>query len=338
MKKFAKLLSVALTGIILFNITVFSVNAEGTGKYVYLGGQSFGVKLYTDGVIIVNFEDYFDGTRYVCPAKAGGLKLNDIITKADGNEIKSNEDLQAVLVNSDGNEVELTIKRNDSEITKKVKPIKNTAGMYLIGVWIRDSCAGIGTITYFDEDNNSFAALGHGICDTDTSALMPLCKGSVVSANISGITKSVSGKAGSLNGYFTDEQIGTLTKNSNIGIYGQKDESYTDFENRIEIADSSEIKTGQAEIYTTINDDDIESYTIEITRICNKNADSNENFVIKITDERLMNYCGGIVQGMSGSPIVQNGKLVGAVTHVFINQPCEGYGVLIQNMVANYGE
>lgn len=338
MKKFVKILSVALSGIMLVSMTVFYVNAESTGKFVYLGGQSFGVKLYADGVIVVNLEDYYDGTHYVCPAKTSGIKVNDVIVRANDTQIKSNEELQNVFVKSEGEEIDLTIIRDKNTLNKKIKPVKNMAGMYLIGAWVKDSCAGIGTITYFDKDNNSFGALGHGICDNDTSALIPLSSGEVVCAGISGVNKSVNGKAGSLNGYFSDKQIGTLTQNSKIGIYGKTNNSFNIPDKRIEIADIDEIKTGKAEVYTTINNNGIENYEIEIARICNKNKDTNDNFTIKVTDDRLLDNCGGIVQGMSGSPIVQNGKLVGAITHVFVNQPNEGYGITIQNMVANYEE
>lgn len=166
--------------------------------------------------------------------------------------------------------------------------------------------------------------------------LMPLSHGEVVEANISGVNKSEIGNIGSLSGYFTNAEIGELTKNTNIGIYGKIDENFTNGDKRLQIASENEIKTGDAIIYTTINGNEIGCYNIKITRICNNNPKSNENFVIKITDERLKEKCGGIVQGMSGSPIVQNGKLVGAVTHVFVNKPYEGYGVISQYMVDNY--
>ncbi len=338
MKKVSKILSVALSGIILISITFFPVNAEDSSKYVYLGGQSFGVKFYADGAIIVNLENYFDGTKYICPAKESGLKINDVITEAEGKEIKSNEDLQNIITESKGESIELKVKRNNKEISKIVTPAKNVAGMYLIGAWIRDSCAGLGTITYYDETNNSFAALGHGICDSDTSILMPLSTGETVEASISGISKSTSGKAGSLNGYFTDTEIGILTQNTVLGIYGTINENYYYQDNKIELANTDEIRTGKAEIYTTIENSNVDKFDIEITKICNNSQNSNENFVIKITDEKLINSCGGIVQGMSGSHIVQNGKIVGAVTHVFVNEPIEGYGIAIQNMVANYKE
>lgn len=322
----------------LINLSVFYVNAEEPTKEVYLGGQSFGVKFYSDGVIIINFESYYDGIKYVCPAKESGLKINDVITQANGKSIKSNEELILILSNSNGKEVNLKINRNNNIIDKKVTPIKNTAGMYLIGAWVRDSCAGIGTITYYDEQNNYFAALGHGICDNDTSYLLPLEHATVLSASISGISKSSCGKAGSLNGYFKDETLGKLTMNTPIGIFGRPEENYSYKQNKVELAQTNEIKVGKASIFTTIQGNNVEEFDIEITRICNKSKDSNENFVIKITDDRLIEECGGIVQGMSGSPIIQNGKLVGAVTHVFLNKPEEGFGIAIQNMVSKYVE
>lgn len=327
-----------MSGIILLNLTVFYVNATEEPQTVYLGGQSFGVKFFSDGVIIVNLESYYDGNKYVCPAKNDGLKINDIITQANGKIIKTNEELSNVLSNCNGEEVSLKINRNNNIISKTVKPVKNTAGMYLIGAWIRDSCAGIGTITYYDEQNNYFAALGHGICDNDTSYLLPLEHATVLSASISGISKSYSGKAGSLNGYFEDKKIGVLTKNTSIGIFGRPEENYSYKQKQIELAQTNDIKVGKASVFTTINKNNVEEFEIEITRICNKNKNSNENFIIRITDERLLEECGGIVQGMSGSPIVQNGKLVGAVTHVFLNKPQEGYGIAIQNMVSEFAE
>ena len=208
--------------------------------------------------------------------------------------------------------------------------------MYLLGAWVKDSCAGIGTISFYDESNNYFAALGHGICDNDTNALLPLGSAEIVKANISSVTKSVDGNAGSLNGYFSDETIGDLTQNTPLGVYGNAETKMFSDSPTIEIADFSEIKKGDAQMYTTIDGESAGCYDIEITKICNHNENSNENFVIKITDESLIDECGGIVQGMSGSPIVQNGKLVGAVTHVFVNNTTEGYGVAAQYMVSNY--
>ena len=338
MKKFEKILSVALSGVILAGASQVTVVSETVDKDVYIGGEPFGVKFYNSGVIVIELESFYDGSKYICPAKEGGLQVNDIITEINGEVISTNEDLQNNTLNSNGSTITFTIERNGKEFEKEITPQKNTAGTYVLGAWVRDSCAGIGTITYYDPDENYFAALGHGICDTDTSALLPLGYGEVVSANISGITKSVRGKAGSLNGYFTDNTIGNLTKNSEIGIYGTTIDNLSINKEKIQIADCSEVKKGKAYLITTIEGEKARSFDIEIIKICNSSQNSNENFVIKVTNSELIEKCGGSVQGMSGSPIVQNGKLVGAVTHVFLNNPEEGYGVFAQNMVANFEE
>lgn len=338
MKKFKKILSVALSGAILIGFSQITAVSESENQCVYLGGQPFGVKFYNNGVVVINLESYYDGSKYICPAKEGGLKVNDIIKKVDGEAICTNEALQEAAENSNGKTVTLTIEREGKEETKSITPKRNTVGMYLIGAWVRDSCAGIGTITYYDADKNYFAALGHGICDNDTSLLLPLGTGEAVHANINGISKSSCGKAGSLNGYFTDSTIGYLIKNTEIGVYGTISDNFSNNKRKIEIADNHDIKAGSAKLYTTIEGEEPKYYSIEIKRIVSLNPESNENFVIKITDEKLMDYCGGIVQGMSGSPIIQDGKLIGAVTHVFLNNPSEGYGVTAQNMATKYSE
>lgn len=338
MKKLKKILSVALSGAILFGFSNITAISKTKPQSVYLGGEPFGVRFYNNGSVIINLESYYDGNSYICPAKDGGLKINDIIKKADGEIIMTNEDLQSAIQKSADNEIVFTIERNGKELTKIVKPHKNTAGMYLLGAWVRDSCAGIGTVTYYDTENNSFAALGHGICDKDTSMLLPLGSGEAVRANINGVTKSMCGKAGSLNGYFSDCIIGTLKKNTETGLYGTINDNFPQKAQKIDIAENNEIKTGEAKLFTAVSGDTPQYYTIKIIKISNMSRNNNENFVIRITDKRILNTCGGIVQGMSGSPIIQNGKLAGAVTHVFLNNPKEGYGVTVQNMVANYGE
>ena len=286
---------------------------EDNSRSVYLGGQPFGVKFYNDGVIVVELESFFDGKGYVCPSKQGGLKVNDIIKSVNGVEINSNEDLQKASKSSAGEKLKLEIERDGNSIEKTVVPKQNTAGVYLLGAWVKDSCAGIGTVTYYDSGQSYFAA-------------------------ISSVSKSVEGKPGSLNGFFTDNTLGNLTKNTPNGVFGKL--SGKGFENseKIVLAENDEIKTGKALIYTSIDSEGVKAFDAEITQLRNTDKNSNENFVIKVTDSELIDRCGGIVQGMSGSPIVQNGKIVGAVTHVFMNKPHEGYGVLIQNMVSNYKE
>ena len=336
MKFFVNLMTVAICALLLISASTSNNTVFAESKTVHLGGQPFGVRFYNDGLIVVELEEFYDGTKYVCPAKDGGLKENDIIKEVNNTPVKTNEDLQNATINSGGEPIDFLIERNGEDKSITVTPSQNAMGMYLLGAWVKDSCAGIGTISFYDENGNYFAALGHGICDNDTNTLLPLGSAEIVKANISSVTKSVDGNAGSLNGYFSDETIGELTDNTPLGVYGNTENEMFCDSPTIEIADFSEIKKGDAQMYTTIDGETEGCYDVEITKICNHNENSNENFVIKITDESLLDECGGIVQGMSGSPIVQNGKLVGAVTHVFVNNTTEGYGVSAQYMVSNY--
>ena len=329
-------MTVAICALLLISASTSNNTVFAECKTVRLGGQPFGVRFYNDGLIVVELEEFYDGEKYVCPAKDGGLKENDIIKEVNKTPVNTNEELQNATVNSSGEPIDFLIERNGENKNITVTPSKNAMGMYLLGAWVKDSCAGIGTISFYDENKNYFAALGHGICDNDTNALLPLGSAEIVKANISSVTKSVDGNAGSLNGYFSDETIGDLTENTPLGVYGNAETEMFSDSPTVEIADFSEIKKGDAQMYTTIDGESAGCYDIEITKICNHNENSNENFVIKITDESLLDECGGIVQGMSGSPIVQNGKLVGAVTHVFVNNTTEGYGVAAQYMVSNY--
>ena len=333
MKKFARTTAFVLAFAMF--ITGVPVSASAESSTVILGGQPFGVKFYNDGVMVIELEEFFNGSHYVCPAKEGGLQVDDVIKKVNGIEIKTNEDLQETATGCGGKGMSFIIERDGKELCKTVKPQANTVGTYLLGAWVRDSCAGIGTVTYYNPDDNYFAALGHGICDRDTGAMMPLGEAEIVGASISSVERSSTGKAGSLNGYFTDKTLGTVTNNTINGIYGTIiDNSYLSGD-RFEIAEFDEIQTGDAQLFTTINGERPENYDLKITSIRNDDPRNNENYVIKVTDKRLLDECGGIVQGMSGSPIVQNGKLIGAVTHVFLNNPEEGYGVAAQFMVCN---
>ena len=336
-----KVIAAALSVITALNASsVLTVSAadEAPRKTMVLGGQPFGVKFFSDGIMITELEDFFSDGRYICPAREGGLAVGDVIKKVNGTKVANNEDLQLAAFGSDGNPVVFTVERNGKELVKTVTPKKNMAGSYLLGAWVRDSCAGIGTVTFYDPGNNYFAALGHGICDSDTSELMPLGKAEVVSVSISSASKSSAGKAGSLNGYFTDKVLGKLTKNTDCGVFGTTNDNNLQNGVSLELAENGEIHVGKAKIYTTVKGSESASYEAEIISICSLDSGINENFVIKITDLNLLDECGGIVQGMSGSPVVQDGRLVGAVTHVFLNSPEEGYGITAQNMVSKYKE
>lgn len=315
---------VAFILVLLLTIGTITVNAEQSSKQVILGGTPFGLKIFTNGVIVIEVNT--DNS----PANDAGIKVNDLITKADDEEITSNEQLKSIIESSGGEEITLTIIRNENEIVKNIIPQKDENQNYVLGMWIRDSTAGIGTVTYFDPSNNTFGALGHGICDKDTGMLMPLRDGEIMSATISSCTKGADGVVGGLNGYFNYEKIGDITANNGYGVYGTY--QYTQNQRTIEVANENEIKTGKATILSTIEGKAPQEFEVEITKV-NLSQNSGQNLIIKVTDEELLERTGGIIQGMSGSPIIQNGKLVGAVTHVFINSPQKGYGIAINNMI-----
>ncbi len=318
---------VALLLVLLLSLGYLNVNAQNTNqKEVILGGSPFGLKLFTNGVVVIEVGNEKS------PAKDIGIKTNDLIIKADDKNIVSNEDLKNIIETSNGKPIKLTIKRKDKEICKTIFPIKDDNNNYIAGMWIRDSTAGIGTVTYFDESTKTFGALGHGICDKDTGLLMPLRNGEIMEATISSYQKGNEGVIGGLNGYFENETIGEITKNNGYGVFGNY--SYTQNYRKAVVAEDNEIKTGCATILSTIDEQGAKEYDVKITKL-NLTQNNGQNMLIEVTDKELLSKTGGIIQGMSGSPILQNGKLVGAVTHVFVNSPEKGYGITISNMMSS---
>ena len=324
MKKAKRFLAAVISMLLLCPAAV----ANASEKEVVLGGMPFGLTMYTSGVIVINVDDSRDS-----PAKAAGIKENDIITRANGEEISTNEDLKQIIRSSQGEDIELSLNRGKSPISLSITPEQNDEGEYEVGMWIRDSAAGLGTVTYFDEGSYSFGALGHGVFDRDTGILLPLKSGKVVEAKVTSVTKAQKGVAGGLNGYMTDEAVGEISVNTGYGIFGR----YADVPagKRVRCAENDEIVTGAAQIWCTVDSEGAKPYDIEIVKLNTDNT-TGQNMVIKVTDEQLLEKTGGIVQGMSGSPIVQNNKLVGAVTHVFVNSPQTGYGIAIGNMLDSY--
>lgn len=301
-------------------------------------GQPFGIKMLTEGIMVVRLSD-INGKDDSCPAKEAGIQVGDIIISVSGEKITSNEDLSKVISSSGGKTVEVIVKRNDSdekssseELTLKLTPeYSNNEKCYKTGMWIRDSSAGIGTITFYEPSTGAFGGLGHPICDTDTAEILPLSSGEICDVSITGYKKGSNGSPGELRGRFlSDSQIGTAQQNTASGVFGFLDKSPSKNE-EIEIADNSEIKTGKAEILTTINGSEPQKYSINIEQVNSDDPDC-KNLVIRVTDKTLLEKTGGILQGMSGSPIIQNGKLVGAVTHVFVNNSSMGYGIFANTM------
>lgn len=306
-------------------------------KYVTPGGTPFGIKLFTNGVVVVNVCNVKNDKGEFCPCKDADIKSGDIITNINGTDIKSNEDLINIVKNCNGNTLNIKYERNGKVINTTLTPINsNNKGNYKIGMWVRDSSAGIGTVTFYDSKSSCFAGLGHGICDVDTGELLPLGTGEIVKAEIDGITKAETGKAGTLNGHhISNEESGYILSNSDTGVYGVLNSSPTNFSS-VPIGYKQEIKRGTAQIITTLDDNVPRYYDIYIDDVNYDDNNKTKNLALTITDKRLLDKTNGIVQGMSGSPIIQNGKLVGAVTHVFVNNPEKGYGIFAENMLSDF--
>ena len=299
-------------------------------KKVSVSGESFGIKLYTDGVIIVGIRDVETDKGKCNPAKEAGLEKGDII---NGKKVYSADSVTDILNDNNGKDYKITVKRNGNYKEFLLKPAYSSSqGCYKVGLWVRDSTAGVGTITYYDKSNNTVSALGHPITDVDTNEIMPILDGEAVRATVTKIYKSKAGEAGSLCCEFTNDIIGTLKKNCQSGIYGK----YTcTLKNtyEYEVASPNEIVRGPVQILCTIDSGKAKFYNAQISRISYRENKKGKNMVVKITDERLLEKTGGIVQGMSGSPIIQNGKLVGALTHVIVDSPEKGYAIFAQDMV-----
>ncbi len=307
--------------------------------YVVPCGMPFGVKIFTEGVVVVGMADVRTEEGTINPAKDAGLKTGDVILSINEVPVNSNEEVAQAVGGCDGQPLVMQVRRSNVTFQTQVTPVKAAADQqYKAGLWVRDSSAGIGTMTFYDPQNQVFAGLGHGICDIDTGELMPLLNGDIVPATINGIAKGTKGTPGELRGYFSDnEAIGVLLSNGETGVYGSMEQAPVQNQ-AIPVAMKQEVQEGAAQIFTTIDGTTPKSYDIEIQHV-DYNADSpTKNMVIRITDPELLEATGGIVQGMSGSPIIQNGKLVGAVTHVFVEEPERGYGIFAENMLKTSGE
>lgn len=296
-------------------------------------GEPFGIKLLTDGVIVVEVSGFETENGFISPGENCGLKAGDIIKSIDGIEVSSNEDVEEIISSSEGKTLKVNAVRNEREFTAWLCPqISSTDESYRAGIWVRDSSAGIGTMTFYDPETKRFGGLGHPVCDIDTGDLMPLDSGEVVKVSISGVKKGRSGFPGELVGGFVSSfSMGALTDNSAVGLFGTLDD-FTGGNEAIPLGLNSEVKTGKAYIYTTISGTRPQRYEINIEKIDHSGSDDSRDMVIRVTDEHLLRESGGIVQGMSGSPIIQDGKIVGAVTHVFINNPTKGYAIFADTM------
>ncbi len=300
-------------------------------RYVGLGGDVFGIKLYTKGIIVVSIDSVTTSSGSKDPAVKAGLKCGDIITHINGEAATSSTQLTESVEQSQGQTLKLNIDRNGEKLELTLRPEMSVNGGYKAGIWVRDSSAGIGTVTFYDDASGKFAGLGHGVCDVDTGKIMPLNNGEAVRARVNGFYKSSAGNPGELCGVFSDIALGSLRVNCETGVYG--DLLQPSGAKTVPVALESEVKLGAAQMITTIDGNGPQYYDIEITKIYPSSDLSSRNMIIKVTDAELIEKTGGIVQGMSGSPIVQNSMLVGAVTHVFVNDPTQGYGIFSDRML-----
>lgn len=305
------------------------------GLYLYPGGMPFGVKFYTEGVTVVGFCDVETKDGKVNPAAAAGLQTKDIILKVNGAILTSAAQLSDLIENSNGNALVLHCKRKTGEFDVTLTPVYcNAEARYKTGVWVRDSGAGIGTVTFIIPETGAFAGLGHGICDSETGDLVAMRRGSVSDVTISSVVRGAAGAPGELKGYFNAGKVGSLLGNSACGVWGLYSEVPECEEEPLPVGLHGELEEGDAYILCTLDSNRMERYDVKISNI-NRDATGSKCFTVTITDPDLLAVSGGIVQGMSGSPIIQNGKLVGAVTHVFINDPTRGFGISISNMINN---
>lgn len=319
-----------ITALKLFPVKDITVTVTKR-RYVVPGGDAFGIKLYTKGVIVVSVDSVTTAKGSADPAVNAGLKCGDVITQINGKAALNSQQLTDAVEQSDGKRLNLKVERNGETLELVLKPELSVNGGYKAGIWVRDSSAGIGTVTFYDDSSKMFAGLGHGVCDVDTGKIMPLDNGEAVRAKISGFYKSSAGNPGELCGVFSDYVIGSLRVNHDMGVYGEL--LQPSGEETVPVALESEIQLGVAQMITTIDDSGPQYYDIEIVKIYPSSDLSARNMIIKVTDPELLEKTGGIVQGMSGSPIIQNSMLVGAVTHVFISEPEQGYAVFAQRML-----
>lgn len=309
----------------------------GESTSVYVSGNTVGIYMETEGVMIIDTGEILseEGTKEE-PAR-DMVKPGDYIVTFNQQEVRNKKDLIEDLTELKEQNVVLGVMRDGQNIPVSLTPVKDTEGKYRLGIWVRDDTQGIGTLTYVDK-NGRFGALGHGISDVDTGSLLKVGQGRLYQAEILGIQKGTSGNPGELAGlirYEPGKVIGSVSQNSEKGIYGIYSGSTSAVNlQKMEIAYKQELETGPASVLCCV-DGEVKEYEAEITKIDMNHEDSNKSFVIHITDPDLLDLTGGIVQGMSGSPVIQNGKFVGAVTHVFVQDATTGYGIFAETMVEN---
>jgi len=305
------------------------------GKVIVPGGAAVGVAISTQGVLVVGLGEG--------PGMQAGLRAGDLLLSVNGIPLEDAAVLTDAVTAAEGQPLSLLIDRDGRERTVMVTPrFDQTAGSWRLGLWVRDSTAGVGTLTYYDPTNGAYGALGHAITDTDTGSILPVRQGGLLQAEIVDVRRGQRGAPGELRGSFLREQVrlGTVKKNNVFGIFGALDSPWQNplYPNGLPVGDRSRVHTGAASILSTVNGSEIREYAVEIIQVIRQSIPAPKSLVLRVTDERLLSATGGIVQGMSGSPILQDGQIIGAVTHVFVSDPTQGYGVYIDWMLEESGE
>ncbi len=338
--------------VLLFCCTLIAIGAAGIAvnhykeaqeavqvvseKVLVPGGQSVGIKMNVKGVLVVGLEEIETQDSVVSPGYDAGIQIGDMILSINGQEVFYAEEVTEIIGRSGGT-VLIQISRKDEILNFQVTPVKEySSGVYKMGIWVKEKIAGIGTLSFYDPQTNTFAALGHGIYETKTGTLLEAKNGQLLKTRVKSIKEGVAGKPGEIRGIFYGEELpmGEVYKNCQSGIYSDGTATgAADMGEPMAVAYKDSVKEGPAYILTTIEGDKVEQFEIEITGVNRQKDSENKGLEIKVTDEKLLSHCGGIVQGMSGSPIIQDGKLVGAVTHVLVNDPTRGYGIFIENML-----
>lgn len=325
----------------LFGIPLKKVEVQiSPEKRLIPGGQALGVAMRTEGVLIVGLSDVAED---VSPAKSAGLAAGDVITGVNGTAVTTAEALTGLLNQIGPTQVQITYRRAGENRTALLTPHKDeTTGAVRLGAWVRDSTAGVGTLSFYDPDTGRYAALGHAITDGDTGSVLSISEGQVLKANIVAVQKGQKGMPGELKGSFLreGEVLGDIRRNSVLGIYGTMDGAAKNplYPDGLPIGLRSGVHTGKASILSSVDGTGIHEYAIEITRVNPQTSPAPKSMVLRVTDEKLLEATGGIVQGMSGSPILQDGRIIGAVTHVFVSDPTQGYGVYVDWMLEEAGQ
>lgn len=321
-------------------IPVKTINVDVvSNKSLVACGNTIGVRIKLDGILVIGISSVVSNGQKVVPVRDTGIKPGNIIVAVNDRETESIDDLVDEISQSGGKPLRIKFKSGSEVLQAAVTPVMSSEdGKYHIGLWVRDSTAGIGTLTFYDANTGKFGALGHGITDIDTGMLMSVKSGEILESDILGVKMSRSGVPGELKGVFSEgRHLGTIESNTEVGIYGRLDRHAIQ---RIKgrtypVGVRANIREGPATILSNIDGKNIEEYDIVIQKVSRQNLNGSKGMIIKITDERLLGATGGIVQGMSGSPVIQDGKIVGAVTHVLVNDPTRGYGIFIETMLTN---